>query len=356
MSLNKRIIAFTKLGKLLKEAHEKNVPDVLNSAIENASKENSWFSKENILHAIESISIMLEENKLKKWIAAYDLIENKQPKKIAVIMAGNIPLVGFHDFLCVLISGNSILIKLSSADASLLPAIAKILCEINPEFKERIKFIQTLPVSSKKANDTDTLAAIITTGSNNSAKYFEYYFGKYPHIIRKNRNSVAILTGNETESELKQLGQDIFQYFGLGCRNVSKIYIPRGYNLDNFFSAIVDYGDIIHHHKYANNYNYYRSIYLLNTEKFLDNNFVMLKESSATSPPTGTLFYEYYENDNDLSLKLNSLISEIQCISSLKPLSLPLEKVRVEFGKTQQPELWDYSDRIDTIKFLNMLK
>lgn len=358
MKLNKRIIAFTELGKILKDVRNSSTRSGLNLAIENASKANKWFSKENIFQSIESLGEILEKEKINQWISGYDHIdkENKHPKKIGVIMAGNIPLVGFHDFLCVLMSDHCISAKLSSGDLHLLPAVAKILIELEPGFKERILFIPTFNISNSKSKDNDSIAAFIATGSNNSAQHFDYYFRKYPHIIRRNRSSVGILSGTESENDLKMLGNDIFQYFGMGCRNVSKIYIPEGYNLDKVFSSIVDFGDVIHHHKYANNYNYYRSIYLLNTEKFLDNNFIMLKESAGMASPVGTLYYEQYKNETDLYNILNALSEQIQCISSNRSLPPSLEPIRVDFGKTQQPALWDYADGVDTMNFLLTLK
>lgn len=336
MRVKKRIIAFAKLGKVL----EKETQGHLLQFIRKAEKYNPWFTEENIRFSISAISKMLEEKKLEKWVAMYPSLDSSPSvvRQVGVIMAGNVPLVGFHDFLCVLISGNSFVGKLSSDDKFLLPAIAEILFEIEPEFKNKVVFH-----SSASPFKTKEIAAYIATGSNNSARYFEYYFRNYPHIIRRNRNSVAILDGSETDEELKNLGKDIFQYFGLGCRNVSKIFIPANYELNKFFSAIVDFGDVIHHNKYFNNYHYYRSIYLINKEKFLDNNFLLLKESKQTASPVANLFYERYKTQQELSERLHEEAKNIQCIVS---------KQRVAFGRSQMPELWDYADGVDTMKFL----
>ncbi|MBI4945460.1 MAG: acyl-CoA reductase [Bacteroidetes bacterium] len=373
MNLEKRIIAFTRLGEILRKSSSPPFGgmgsfSILAEAITNASKHNGWFTEENILLAIGSLGEMLREDKIRKWISKYPIsnIQHPTSRKVGVIMAGNIPLVGFHDFLCVLISGNTFVGKLSSDDEFLLPAVTKILCEIEPAFANRIQF------TNQQINKSANVSAFIATGSNNSARYFEYYFKKYPHIIRKNRNAIAVLDGKETEEDLKNLGKDIFQYFGMGCRNVSKIYIPQDYNLDTFFSAIVDFGDVINHNKYYNNHIYHRTIYLLNQEKFLDNNFLMLKES-ATSPlplsaregkepkeeknislssPVATLYYERYKNQKELNEKLLSVKDQIQCIASNHAVPSPLERVRVRYGQTQNPELWDYADGVDTMKFL----
>ena len=345
---------------------------ILEEAIKNASKHNGWFTEENIHLAVGSLGEMLKEDKLRKWLAKYPIsnIQSPIPKKIEVIMAGNIPMVGFHDFLCVLMSGNIFVGKLSSEDKFLLPAVAEILIEIEPAFADRIQF------TDLQINKSANISAFIATGSNNSARYFEYYLGKYPHIIRKNRNAIAILDGKETEDDLKSLGKDIFQYFGMGCRNISKIYIPQDYNLDNFFAAIVDFGEVINHNKYYNNHIYHRTIYLLNQEKFLDNNFLMLKESTTSplplsaregeekkteknislSSPVATLYYERYKNQKNLTKKLLSVRDQVQCIASNHAVPSPLERVRVRYGQTQSPELWDYADGVDTMEFLLSLK
>lgn len=347
MDLEKRIDAFVRLGAIFRDPS--GVPDAV---IEKASKKNGWFTEENVRLAIGSLGEMLEESKLRKWIYKYKVQGTKHDvtaQKIGVIMAGNIPLVGFHDFLCVLISGNTFVGKLSSDDEILLPAVAKILTGLEPGFKDRVLF------TDQPFNKTKDISAFIATGSNNSARYFEYYFGKYPHIIRKNRNSVAILDGKETKEELKGLGKDIFQYFGMGCRNVSKIYVPQDYNLDRFFESIVDFGEVINHNKYYNNHQYYRTIYLLNSEKFLDNNFLMLKESEQIASPVATLYYERYTNKENLLEKVKKQQDNIQCLVTDPKFQISgLQSV--SFGNSQCPDLWDYADGVDTIEFLLTLK
>jgi len=254
-------------------------------------------------------------------------------------MAGNIPLVGFHDFISVLISGNYLIVKQSSDDNQLLPVLAKILIKIEPSFAERIRF------SNGKLENFD---AIIATGSDNTARYFNFYFGKYPHIIRKNRNSAAVLTGKENQKELTLLGEDIFRYFGLGCRNVSKLFVPVGYSFDIFYESIADFVDVINHHKYRNNYDYFKSVYLVNRVTHLDNGFLILKQDESFASPPPVVFYEFYENQKQLNQLLDMKHEQIQCIVSIdnniKNSILP--------GKAQQPELWEYADGIDTIGFL----
>lgn len=348
MELEKRIIAFVKLGEALRGSLSEGI---LFQAVQKASKHNGWFTEENVLLAIGSLGELLREEKVRKWISKYQIPSSKfqVPRNTGVIMAGNIPLVGFHDFLCVLMSENIFVGKLSSDDEFLLPAVAKILIEIEPEFKNKVHF------TNQPFNKSINISAFIATGSNNSARYFEYYFGKYPHIIRKNRNAIAILDGSESEDDLKNLGKDIFQYFGMGCRNVSKIFIPQDYNLDNFFSSIVDFGDVINHNKYYNNHIYYRTMYLLNKEKFLDNNFLMLKESEHIASPVATLYYERYKSKEELFQKLEKHKENIQCVVCASPLTPLLEErgtASVPFGQTQSPELWDYADGVDVMEFL----
>jgi hypothetical protein len=262
---------------------------------------------------------------------------------VGLILAGNIPMVGFHDVLCVLITGNVALIKASSQDARLIKYVLEMLIEIESSFKDQYYFVERL----------ENFEAIIATGSNNTSRYFEYYFGKVPHIIRKNRNSVALLTGNETKEQLSELGHDIFDYYGLGCRNVSKLMVPKGYNFNFFFESIETYQPIINHHKYNNNYDYNKSIYLVNSDKHFDNGFLLLKEDERLASPLAVLFYEYYDNLDSAQKLLEEQSDKIQCIVSTAPLQV--QNQVVDFGKSQQPDLWDYADNIDTIEFLQKI-
>jgi hypothetical protein len=252
-------------------------------------------------------------------------------------MAGNIPLVGFHDFLSVVISGNKAVVKLSSDDKNLLPAIVKILLIFNEGLGERIE------ISQGKIGEID---AVIATGSNNSMQYFNQYFGKYPHLFRKNRTSIAIIEGNESKAELESLGADIFTYFGLGCRNVSQVFIPKDYDINLIFEAIITHSEIVNHHKYANNYDYNKAIHLMNQEQILDNGFVLFKESDQLFSPLAMLFYHRYENQNELELYLHNNKENIQVV---------VGKSYVPFGKAQTPELNDYADGVDTMKWLEEL-
>ena len=262
-------------------------------------------------------------------------------KRIGVVMAGNIPLVGFHDFLTVLISGHTVWAKLSTQDSFLLKYIAGLLTEIEPRFQDQIVWVDKL----KEAD------AIIATGSDNTSRYFEYYFAKYPHIIRKNRTGVGILRGEESHTSLRSLGQDVFQYFGLGCRNVSKLWVPLDYDFVPMIEAWEDYQDVLLHHKYHNNYDYNKSIHLVNGDPFLDTGFAMLKESTALVSPISMVFYETYRNTDELEKAVAAQRSKIQCVVSEEgwfPDSIP-------FGRAQQPELWDYADGVDTLAFVNGL-
>lgn len=356
MELSSRIESFTALGRFLSQFSIENIEkknlskidsklndlcfDALNLQIKRAEQYNGWFTKTNVLKAITAWSNLLTKENLEHWIDPYSL--KNSSKTVAVIMAGNIPLVGFHDFLSVLISGHKIIVKQSSNDAIFLPIIIKFLKEYNPIFENRISIVDDL-----KNTHFD---AIIATGSNNTARYFEYYFSKYPHIIRKNRNSVAVLTGNETQKELTKLGDDIFQYFGLGCRNVSKLFVPKNYDFDVFFKAIYPFKKLINHKKYENNYNYNKAVYLMSLYKLIENGFIMLKEDESYSSPIATVFYEYYDSDELVNKKITKDIEKIQCVVNSKYF-----KNSVKFGETQKPKLWNYADNIDTIKFLSNL-
>ncbi|MEM0518788.1 acyl-CoA reductase [Aequorivita flava] len=332
MQIKDRINAFIKLGKFLGEINTET-----NHILKKAEAENGWFTPDNISFALKNWSQALSEENLEQWVAAYNLEEAK-PKTVAIIMAGNIPLVGFHDFLSVLITGNKVLAKLSSNDKTLLPYLASHLISVEPRFKDLIEFTE---------GRLQNFDAVIATGSNNTARYFEYYFGKYPNIIRKNRNSVAVLTGEETEAELVKLADDIFRYFGLGCRNVSKIYIPENYNFEAFFKAMYSWKAIINHHKYINNYDYNKAVYLMDSFPLLDNEFMILKQDTGFSSPISVVFYEFYTGLESLKADLKANEMQIQCLVSKAGFTN-----EVAFGEAQHPQLWDYADGVDTVAFL----
>ena len=294
---------------------------------------NGWFSKENVLQSLSSLGNQLTKENLTTWLNDYTYTST--PKRIGIIMAGNIPLVGFHDFLCVLLSGNNVVAKLSSDDNTLLPALSELLIQYAPSLKNRITF------SFGKLGEID---AIIATGSDNSTKYFEQYFGHYPHLFRKNRTSIAVITGNESKEELTALGKDIFSYYGLGCRNVSHLLIPKDFNLNRFFEAIVDYHPIVNHHKYANNYDYNKAVYLMNLMELLDNNFVLLRESEELFSPLSMVHYQYYETQKTIDNFLEFQKENIQAIVGHN---------YIPFGEAQSPKLNDYADGVDVMKWLN---
>jgi hypothetical protein len=352
MNLTNRIVAFSKLGEFLSQFSREEV--IKKEGVENndlffdgfkhqlklAQQHNGWFTKDNILFAVEGWAKLLTQTSLESWLSPYSIAE-KESKKVAVIMAGNIPLVGFHDFLSVLILGNEIIVKQAYNDKQLLPFLAKYLELCEASFKGKIQFTQT------KLTGFD---AVIATGSDNTARYFDYYFNKYPSIIRKNRNSVAILTGNETEEQLTALGEDVFRYFGLGCRSVSKLLVPENYNFDAFFGAIYNKSSIIDGAKYANNYDYNKAVYIMSQFELLENGFLMLKEDENYGSPIATLFYEYYKNQEELSQKLKKDADKIQC-----HVADGFSETEIAFGQTQHPNLDDYADGIDTIEFLSKI-
>ncbi len=347
MNLEQRIHSFKILSLFIRDFL--NNPDdskkefhQLNETINEASIYNGWFTKNNILKSLKGICNLIDT--LDHVQLKDNFVEPENPKTIAVIMAGNIPAVGFHDLICVLLSGHKILIKLSSDDKIIIPFLNSVLIDIEPNFKNHIYY------SQNKLSDFD---AVIATGSNNSSSYFEYYFGKYPHIIRKNRNSIAILNGKETKEDLELLGNDIFDYYGLGCRNVSKIFVPKAYSFNQFFESIYSFSYVIENNKYTNNYEYNRAIYLMTQEKFLDNNFLILKhEKEQLSSPIGVIFFEEYNNINELEQLLNSKKLQIQCVAS----NFPIESTfTLKFGETQSPDFFDYADGVDVMNFLSNL-
>ena len=361
MELDKRINAFAKLGAFLSQFKTQGITkndqiphndlffDGFKHQLKLAQEHNGWFTQENILFALEGWAELLTETNLKQWLDPYndafakiaEASSNAAPQTVAVIMAGNIPLVGFHDFLSVLISGKNFVGKQSSNDKHLLPFLAKYLEMVAPAFKGRITFTED------KLPDHH---AVIATGSDNTARYFEYYFGKKPNIIRKNRNSVAVLTGEETPEQLEALAEDIFRYFGLGCRNVSKLFVPEDYNFDAFFNAIYPWKDIINKAKYANNYDYNKAVYLMSLFDMLENGFLMLREDPNYGSPIATLFYERYSNLQGLKDKLAMDKDRIQCV-----VGAHFHESEIAFGQTQKPALNDYADGVDIIAFLTKI-
>jgi hypothetical protein len=306
----------------------------LNRIIETHVHHNGWFTENNIRRALFAWSEELTIYRIGSLLERYTWKDDAAPKKVGIICAGNLPLVGLHDVLSVLLSGHIAFVKLSSDDNLLMPALFKILMRLDESVEGQLMFASGLMKDAE---------AMIATGSNNTSRYFEQYFGHVPHVIRKSRTSVAILNGKETEDELKALGRDVFAYFGLGCRNVSKVYLPKGFQIDRLFNALFDYNAIIHHHKYANNYDYNKAVWLLNNEQLLDNGFLLLKEDASLASPTGSLYYEYYEQEETLRESLMARAEEIQCIVSHRD---------VPFGGSQRPALWEYADGVDTMAFL----
>jgi len=348
MDHKERVTAFIKLGEFFREYCEINKKEhfdtskqawhtKLNDAIILAGHKNGWFTRENIIYALNSWGELLTKANLEQWLSNYDIAKN-QHKTVALIMAGNIPLVGFHDFLSVILSGNKAVIKLSSNDAILLPFIASYLFEEMPSLKNEIEFAE---------GTLENFDAVIATGSDNTSRYFEHYFGHKPNVIRKNRNSIAIITGKESKEQLMALGEDIFRYYGLGCRNVSKLFVPKGYKFDTFFEAIFDYNPIINQAKFANNYDYNKAVYLMSEFKILENGFLMLKNDESYASPIATLFYEEYRSLDELKQGLLTDKEKIQCV-----VANGILEGEIKFGQTQKPSLTDYADGVDTVEFL----
>jgi hypothetical protein len=313
----------------------------MDRSLARTEEENPWFTRPNLIFALSELARVLKKPKLERWVSGYDRKDLDPGRKmnVGVVMAGNLPLVGIHDFLSVLVSGHRITGKLSSRDSILLPRLADQLVCLNPGFGELIRFTE------------DTVSgcdAIIATGSDNTYRYFDYYFSHRPHIFRRNRNGVAVLTGEESTRDLENLADDIFLYFGLGCRNVSKLFVPEGYGFDVLFGCMEKYRHLEDHNKYRNNYDYQRSIHLLTRIPHLDNGLLIVKQDPAPGSPVATLHYETHRSPGDLKQKITPGDDAIQCVISGNPLHVPV----VGFGLSQKPELWDYADNMDTLKFL----
>ena len=333
MTHPERLAAFIRLGQHLAAL----TPAQLTDLAAHARNQNSWFDAPSVAAAIQGIAQLLAEEPLRHWAARY-APEPPAARQIGVVMAGNIPLVGFHDALCVLLSGHRLLAKLSSDDTYLMTWILHTLCELEPRFAAAIGLVPRL-------NAAD---AFIATGSDNTARYFEFYFGKKPHLIRRNRSSAAVLTGHESNAELARLGPDIFQYYGLGCRNVSKLFVPTGYDFVPLLDALQVCEGVLNHHKYQNNYDYNKSILLVNRVPHLDTGFLLLRETEALVSPISVLHYATYTSEVDLVDQLTDVASRLQCLVSAGGRfagSLP-------FGQAQRPGVADYADGVDTMQFL----
>ena len=332
MKVEERIHGLASWGLKLKEQiGEGEGP--FHSAKELAFHHNGWFDKPNIDSALEGVTFMLEESKLEEWAGRYSL-ESIDPKEVGIIMAGNIPMVGMHDLVSTLLAGHKAVLKLSGDDDVLLPAALELLKEVSPELHGQVS------IAHGKLPKTDV---ILATGSNNTARYFEHSFKDRPHVIRKGRNGVAVLDGTESQDELKELGKDVFQFYGLGCRNVSKVLLPEDMDVQKIFEALFEYGYVNDHKKYNNNYSYNRTIYLMNEDEFLDNGFFMLKKDNAIASPVATLHYQFYKDEDDLLDIVKGHEEEIQCL---------VGHGNVPFGRAQFPELWDYADGLDVVDFL----
>ncbi|WP_294204811.1 acyl-CoA reductase [uncultured Chryseobacterium sp.] len=344
MHTENQVLGLTKLGRYIHtyltespEIQAENYSE-LETVMRKSHMENPWFTIESQKFALEEWAGLLTEGTLRQWLQAYSVSET--PKKVGLILAGNIPLVGFHDVISVILSNHIPLIKLSSKDRHMIPFLLRKWNEFS-DSEIRYELVERL----------ENFDAVIATGSNNTARYLEYYFKNHLSIIRKNRTSVAVLKGDETDEELQLLAEDIFHYFGLGCRNVTRLFIPKDFLIDRLFENFLNFRDIINHHKYANNYDYNRAIYLLNQEQFWDNNFVMLKEDEKLFSPLSVINFSRYESLDEVEEFITEHSEDIQCIVAKDELGLD----SIPLGQAQHPGLDTYADNVDTMKFLEVL-
>lgn len=332
MNLSQRKELLVQLGNYMQSEDEQ-----WQQAKHKAYLENHWFVPEFTELSVNNIAKnFLQSHQLERLITQYQIADvNPSPKKVGIVMAGNIPLVGFHDLLCVFLSGYIAMIKPSSKDEVLFRYLIKKMVEWNEK-------VEQLIIVSEMIKNCD---AYIATGSNNSSRYFEYYFGKYPSIIRKNRTSVAILTGKETSEDLEKLADDVYQYFGLGCRNVTQIFVPENYDFIPLLNAFKKYNHLADHHKYKNNYDYNLAIHLLNKQYYMTNGSILLVQNESPFSPIGQLHYEYYTDEKEVRKKMQN-DPNVQCIVS---------KNDIDFGDAQCPDVCDYADGVDTMAFLKTL-
>jgi hypothetical protein len=340
MDINQRLNILAALGERLLQMTEDEKKELF-AAIQN---HNNWFTPKQSALALEGIKRYLSFQQLREWTSVYSFKKSDTipSKNIGIIMAGNIPGVGFHDLLCTLVAGHKAKVKLGSSDNILLPWLVKELKTLSPEMAESITFEERL----------GGMDAYIATGSDNSARYFDYYFGKYPHIIRKNRTSIAVLNGKESESDLELLSQDIFTYYGLGCRNVSKVFFSDISQVQTFMKAMENIDYVLEHHKYFNNYEYNKSKYLINKVPHFDNGHLLLVQAQELVSPISVIYFEIYESAEALKVDLNSLSNKIQCMVSKDAWF----EGSIPFGTAQSPEVHDYADNVDTLKFLLTLE
>ncbi len=334
----KRIDVFAALGSVMRDGAAGMIAGHAGQfagLIETLHFSNPWFTPENVRHAVKAIGITLTREKLDQWLSAYPwLDEDREPATVGLVMAGNIPLAGFHDLLSILITGNRLQAKLSTKDEPLMRAVASTLLSLEPALNDYIE------LTTDKLHGFDM---VIATGSNNTSRYFEYYFRNIPSVIRRNRNSIAIIDGTETDAELGLLGDDIFSYFGLGCRNVSKLYLPSGYDFTRLPDFWKKYESLHGHYKYAVNYDHNKAIMIVNRESFTDAGFVILRQNPSLTPPMAVVNYEFYDGHMMAEREADKQKDLLQCVTG---------HGHIPFGNSQLPELWDYADNIDTISFL----
>lgn len=344
MNTENQVLGLTRLSQYIKDFLNKNQEDYNDNdsdfelLLKRSEIENPWFTIENQKFALKQWTDLLTEENIADWLKEYQI--SKTTKRVGLILAGNIPLVGFHDVISVVLSNHIPVIKLSSKDKYMIPFLLKKWNEFS-EGNVSFEFVEKL----------ENFDAVIATGSNNTARYLEYYFKNHLNIIRKNRTSIAVLKGDETEGELKLLAEDIFRYFGLGCRNVTRLFIPQDFVLDRLFESFLDFQEIINHNKYANNYDYNRAVYLLNQDKFWDNNFVMLKEDEKLFSPLSVINFSRYSSLDEVKSFISENEENIQCVVAKEELGLD----SIKLGEAQNPGLNTYADNVDTMKFLSVI-
>lgn len=302
--------------------------------VREAGRFNGWYTEENVRHALAALGHMMGQEAMQQWLAAYTQPPAPNAKRVGLVLAGNVPMVGWHDVMCTLLAGHHAVVKCSSQEPALIPAAIALLTTLDPAWGGCVTFTE---------GPWGEVDAIIATGSDNTARHFEHYFGHLPRIIRRSRTSVAVLDGTEAEAELEALGEDVFRHFGLGCRNVAKVLLPADFDTDRLFRAFLPWQHVVQHNKYANNLDYHRALWLLDGAPFLENGFLIMKEDPALFSPVGTLYSQRYADQQELQAILQAHAPSLQCV---------VGHGHIPFGQAQCPGPADHADGVDTMAFL----
>ena len=330
---------FSTLGRSVENALQSAYNNtLLDRAFEDSLRLNPLFTI-NMQH--EALKIICKKflniNCLHNWLTPYKELLFERESTVGIVMAGNLPLVGFHDFLVTMASGSRAQIKLSGKDR-LLPALFEMLCEINPYWRARVAFTEHLP---------ENIDLLIATGGEEASKFFKSEYDEIPKIVRSSRSSIAILKGDETIDELRRLSDDIFLYYGMGCRSVSTLLVPFGYTFELLIEAFKNKENAITSEDYLSAYRYQKALAAMNKSGYSDGGFYILREHSSFPPPMGVLNVLTYRNVDQINEFIDSNKLHLQCVVNRK-----FNNSNIEFGEAQYPSLDEYADGVNSLEFL----